>query len=65
MIVLAYPNHVTVAVKFDKPVGKPILYNGMKYSICEPTPQGEDLSLGEISTDLRKQSYEIAYVYNP
>ncbi|RYD55462.1 MAG: hypothetical protein EOP56_16025 [Sphingobacteriales bacterium] len=65
MIVLAYPNHVTVAVKFDKPVGKPIVYNGVKYSICEPTPQGEDLSVGEISSDLRKQAYEVAYVYNP
>jgi hypothetical protein len=65
MIVLAYPQHVTVAVKFDKPVGKPIIYKGVKYSVCEATPQKENLSLGELSDDLKKQSYEIAYVYNP
>ncbi|WP_315820150.1 hypothetical protein [Paraflavitalea speifideaquila] len=39
MIVLAYPKHVTIAVQFDKPRGKSIVYNGNKYSICEPTPQ--------------------------
>ena len=30
MIVLAYPEHVTIAVKFDKPVGTPIIYNLFK-----------------------------------
>ncbi|MEI2740451.1 MAG: hypothetical protein V9F01_16890 [Chitinophagaceae bacterium] len=30
MIVLAYPEHVTIAVKFNKPVGTPIIYNGHK-----------------------------------
>lgn len=65
MIVLAFPQHVTIAVKFDKPVGKPIIYNGNKYSVCEPTPQKEDLSLGELSPELKKTTYEIAYAYNP
>jgi hypothetical protein len=65
MIVLAYPHHLTIAVKFDKPVGTPILYNGSEYSICEPTPQVQDLPIGKISRDLRKSSYEVALVYNP
>jgi len=65
MIVLAYPKHVTIAVKFDKPVGNPIVYNGNKYSVCEPTPQRQDLRLGQLLPELRKSSYEIAYEYIP
>ena len=65
MLVIAYPNHVTVAVKFDKPAGKPIVYNGSAYSICEPTPQKKDLRLGELPKSVRNQPYEIAYVYTP
>lgn len=65
MIVLAFPTHVTVAVKFDKPVGKTILYKGEKYSVCEPTPQKTDLSIGELIPDLRNTQYDIAYAYFP
>lgn len=65
MIVLAFPEHVTVAVKFDKPVGKPIIYNGSTYTVCEPTPQRQDLRVGQLSKELSKETYEVAYVYNP
>lgn len=65
MIVLAFPEHVTVAVKFDKPVGKPIIYNGNTYTVCEPTPQRKDLRVGQLSSELSKLAYEVAYVYNP
>lgn len=65
MIVLAYPKHVTIAVQFNKPVGKPIIYNGNKYSICEPSPQKEDLLIGQLLPELNKAPYVITYVYNP
>lgn len=65
MIVLTYPNHVTIAVQFDKPVGHAIEYEGLKYSICEPTPQREDLQVGQILPELKKVKYEVAYVYRP
>lgn len=65
MIVLSYPKHITIAVKFDKPVGKPIYYKGIPYSICDPTPQKEDLHLGQVSGDLKKIPFEIVYAYNP
>ena len=65
MIVLEYPKHLTIAVKFDKPVGKPIVYGGNTYSICEPTPQDQDLPLGRISAELSSTSYQIAYAYDP
>lgn len=65
MIVLVYPQHVTIAVKFDKPVGTPIIYNGEKYSVCEPTPQKEDMRIGQLLPELKKATYEVAYVYRP
>jgi hypothetical protein len=65
MIVLAYPKHVTIAVQFDKPRGKSILYNGNKYSICEPTPQKEDLPIGHSLASLRNTPYEVVYHYSP
>lgn len=65
MIVVAYPTHVTVAVKLQKGRGTPILYNGEKYYICEPTPQARDLDIGEVSRELRHERYEVAYVYHP
>lgn len=59
MIALVYPQHVTVAVKFDKPIGKPIIYNGEAYTICEPTPQSTDLNLGEMLPRLKNEKYEV------
>lgn len=65
IIVMAYPEHVTIAVKFAKPVGTPIIYNGMKYSVCEPTPQKQDLAIGQLLPKLKKEYYEVVYAYTP
>ena len=65
MIVLAYPEHVSIAVKFDKPIGTPIIYNGAAYSLCEPTPQKGDVSIGQMPKDLKSEPYEVAFAYDP
>lgn len=65
MLVLTYPRHVTVAVQFDKAYGQTIVFNGMKYSICEPSPQRVDLPVGALLPELRRQSYQVAYAYQP
>lgn len=65
MIILSYPEHVTVAVAFDKPHGKTIDYNGRKYSVCEPTPQRIDLRIGQMLPELAGKSYQVAYAYTP
>ena len=65
MLVLSYTDHVTVAVKLDKPIGKPIKYDNELYTICEPTPQREDLRLGEQLPDINNKTYEIAFSYKP
>jgi hypothetical protein len=65
MLVLTYPKHVTVAVQFDKPFGQTIEYGGMRYSICEPSPQAVDLRIGQAIPELAKETYQVAYAYQP
>jgi hypothetical protein len=65
MIAIMYPTHITMAVKFHKPIGKSVIYNGEKYSICDPTAQTDELKMGEIPDVYRKSSYQIVYEYNP
>lgn len=65
MIVVSYPTHVTIAVQFDKFSGAPIVYQGKKYYICEPTPQADDLLVGHRDAKFKNVPYEISYSYNP
>jgi hypothetical protein len=65
MIALLYPTHITMAVEFSKPIGDPIVYNGKTYSVCEPTPQTENLSIGQMSAKLKNTPYHVVYAYEP
>ena len=65
MIVLSYPEHITIAVQFLKPVGNPIYYKGNEYSICEATPQRQDLKLGQSIPHLKKVPFDVVYEYRP
>lgn len=65
MIAMLYPTHITMAVAFEKPIGNAIVYNGKSYSVCEPTPQKQDLKIGELSASLKNKPYEVVYHYEP
>lgn len=65
MIAILYPKHLTIAVQFEKPVGESVTYNGKKYSYCEPTPQLQNLRIGQLSSGLKNSKYEIVYAYEP
>lgn len=65
MIALLYPTHITMAVQFNKPLTNSIIYEGKKYAVCEPTPQAENLKLGQISNKLKDVAYTVVYQYNP
>jgi hypothetical protein len=65
MIAILYPTHITMAVQFDKPVGSPIIYKGKIYSLCEPTPQSQNLAIGQVSDKLKGKPYEVVYQYIP
>ena len=65
MIALLYPTHISMAVQFDKPTGSSIIYKGEKYSVCESTPQKEDLKIGQIASSLKRVSYDVVFQYDP
>lgn len=65
MIIVVYPKHVSIAVHFDKSFGETIDYNGRKFTICEPTPQQDDLRIGQPIPSLAHSQYQIAFAYNP
>jgi hypothetical protein len=65
MIVLLYPTHISIAVKFNKPIGEAIIYKGQKYSICDPTAQTKELAMGEIPESISKDGYSVVYEYDP
>ena len=65
ILVLSYPDHVSLAVKLEKPIGKSILYNGERYSYCEPTPQSMDLRLGEQDEKRISSVADVIFAYRP
>ncbi len=65
MVALLYPTHITMAVQFDKPMGKPIEYKGKKYTLCEPTLQPGNLAMGQVSSKLKNIPFQVVYEYNP
>lgn len=65
MIVLSFEKHITIAVHFSKRIAKPIVYNGIRYYVCEPTPQKTDLRIGQLLPELKKEVYEVVYEYKP
>lgn len=65
MIAMLYPTHITMAVNFDKENPKGIEYEGKKFTVCEPTPQLQNLKIGQLSSVLKFQPYQVVYYYNP
>ncbi|MBL1409873.1 hypothetical protein [Sphingobacterium faecale] len=65
MIAILYPTHITMAVQFEKKIGSAIKYEGQYFSICEPTPQGQNLNIGELAEKYKHEKYEIVYHYRP
>lgn len=65
VITLLYPTHVTIAVQFKQPVGKPVVYNGANYYICDPTAQAQNLNIGQMAPAYKNQPYQVVYAYYP
>jgi hypothetical protein len=65
MVVISYPDHINVGVKLKTPKGKPVIHDGSKYTICEPTPQKKSLQMGQLEKKMRKQPFEVVYEYIP
>lgn len=63
MAIISYTEHVNVAVQLPKNKGITVEIDNQKFTICEPTPQKIKKGIGWIPKEIRKQPFEIAYVY--
>lgn len=59
MIIVAFPDHLTIAVALQEAVGDPILFNGKRYYICDPTGPAGSVEIGDYPEDLKGQPFEI------
>jgi len=64
MLILAYPDHLTIAVSTDEIKGQPFLFNDKKYYICDPTgPAGSNI-LGVPPNGYENVTFEIIGGYH-
>lgn len=63
MAILSYPEHVNVAVRLPRQKGSTIQIEDDFFTICEPTPQKKKKGIGWMPKEIRRQPYEIAYIY--
>ncbi len=59
MIVIAYDDHLTIAVATTKPIGKPIRYKNRNYFICDPTGPHNSEKIGDAPIGYKNRSFEI------
>jgi len=59
MIIVAFPDHLTIAVALEEPIGPSIRYKGKKYYICDPTGPSNSSEIGRVPKGYEKQSFEI------
>jgi hypothetical protein len=64
VLVLKYPKHVNVAVLLDKPYGKPFVYKGKEYSVCETNLLGDSERAG-IGYNTETSPPKVVYEYHP
>jgi len=63
MILIAYPDHLSVGVYLPHVLGETIYYQGKKYLYCDPTGPDNSLEIGQIPKDLRGSPYEIIHAF--
>lgn len=63
MIVVAFPDHVTVAVATSEPLGDAIVFNGKNYYICDPTGPEDSSQIGFLPDEYADKPFEIIARY--
>lgn len=63
MIVIAYPDHLSIGVYLPHILGETIYYKGKKYLYCDPTGPDNSLKIGQIPKELRSAPYEIIHAF--
>ena len=60
VIVVDYPEHLTVGVALPQNIGKPLYYRGRQYTICDPTGPSNTDALGIYPEGYEELPYKVA-----
>ena len=63
MIIVAFPDHLSIAVAADLPKKTAISYKGIKYYLCDPTGPVNSNEIGQFPEGFEQQSFEIIGTY--
>lgn len=63
MIIVSYPDHLTIGIKLDINEGKPLYYKGEKYTICDPTGPSNSSDIGIYPKGYERKAYEVIGAY--
>lgn len=64
MIILAFPDHLTVGVALPNYEGDPIIYQGKNYYVCDPTGPSNSSEIGRIPEEFIGQKYQVIGAYH-
>ena len=63
MIIVSYPDHLTIGVKLNINEGKPLYHKEEQYTICDPTGPSNTTKVGIYPRGYERKSYEIIGAY--
>jgi hypothetical protein len=63
MIIVAFPDHLTIGVSLEEEIGDAIQYQGKNYYICDPTGPINSTTIGEFPSGYRQAKFEIIGKY--
>jgi len=61
MVVVAYPDHLTIGVHLPGVKGEAIYFQGNRYLVCDPTGPYNSIEIGKIPNELKGSPYEIIH----
>lgn len=59
MIIVAYPNHLTIGIDLADNLNKPLRYRGNEYTICDPTGPTNSAKAGIYPEGYEHKEYEV------
>lgn len=59
-IIVDYPEHLSVAVSLPENIGKPLFYEGRKYTLCDPTGPNNTDQVGIYPEGYEQLPYKVA-----
>lgn len=64
MLIVAFPDHLSIAVELEQSVGKAIPYQGKNYYLCDPTGPLNSNEIGGFPKGYERKPYEIIGHYD-